>query len=319
LTKKQPQAMFDILGMYAQLENKVTAYAKVNLNLEVLNLRNDGYHNIFSIMAHINLNDLLKLDKFVIKEFSGIEIDIKPMDHIKGSFSNIIEDLPVEKNLIFKAAQKLSVKLNKAFEAKFSICKNIPAGAGLGGGSTDAVAALVLLCGAMDVSLSDIMDLAANIGADVPFALCQGTAICEGIGEQITQLPAILPHFVLLVNDGYHIDTKWAYEKLNRNTEYKVDEAKSFQKKERIQKAFNDKKWNNFFDLCTNDFEENVFKEYPKIASVKEKLAEYGADFSIMTGSGSTMIGLFSDEDKANIVAEKMRNTNKWVYLTKFV
>ena len=307
--------MFDILGMCVKLENVITAYAKVNLHLEVLNLRNDSYHNIFSVMAHIGLNDLLKLDKFVIiKKFNGIEIDIKPL---KGSFSSIIEELPVEKNLIFKAAQKLSTKLNKSFKADFSISKNIPAGAGLGGGSADAAAALVLLCNSMGVSLSDCMDF--NIGADVPFALCKGTAICEGIGEQITQLPIVLPHFVLLVNDGYHIDTKWAYEELNRSTNFKVDESEIMQKKEEIQKAFNDKKWNIFFDLCTNDFEEKVFYKYPKLAFIKEKLMEYGADFSIMTGSGSTIIGLFSNEDKANIVAEKMRNKNKWVYLTKFV
>ena len=302
--------------MYVQSENIITAYAKVNLNLEVLNLREDGYHNIFSVMAHIELNDLLKLDKFVIKEFSGIEINIKPTE---GSFSNIIEELPVEENLIFKAAQELSVKLNKTFQANFSICKNIPAGAGLGGGSADAAAALTLLYKAMDIPFLDIMDLAANIGADAPFALCEGAAICEGIGEKITQLAVTLPHFVLLINNGDHIDTRWAYKTLNRSSEFNIDDDYIIQKKEKIQKAFNAKKWNDFFDLCTNDFEENVFNKYPKIAFAKEELIKNGADFSIMTGSGSTMIGLFSDEDRANIVFEKMRNTNKWVYLTKFV
>ncbi len=166
------------------MTDSIRAHAKVNLHLEVLNRRDDGYHNIFSLMASVALHDLLKLEESSARELSGgidIAVAVKNNGGIHGS---VIDSIPAHENLIARAATLYYERAGMNGKAVFSIEKNIPAGAGLGGGSSDAAAALKLLNGRLGKFRDDeLAEMGSKIGADIPYCLHGGFAIGRGIGE----------------------------------------------------------------------------------------------------------------------------------------
>jgi 4-diphosphocytidyl-2-C-methyl-D-erythritol kinase len=293
------------------------AYAKINLHLEVLNRRKDGYHNIFSVMAQVGLYDLLKLECTEENCRNAASFNC-PVYCIGGNTSSIMDDLKEEDNLIVKAVRNLCLKQNCGFNGAFSLEKNIPAGAGLGGGSSDAATALLLVQSLCSVSDDDLHSAASMTGADVPFALYGGVALCEGIGEQVTSIRADLDYSVLLLNDGIHVDTGKAYAMLNRSEDLLSDQKQYAHSHEEIIKALKSGSLESVKHLLRNDFEEPVFSMYPRIGRIKDSVIACGADLAFMTGSGSTVVGLFRDKKTAQSAENFLKRQIKQVILTTF-
>jgi 4-diphosphocytidyl-2-C-methyl-D-erythritol kinase len=277
------------------LEPESKAFAKINLHLEVLNRRPDGYHNILSLMAGIDLYDLLKLHELHVHDAgpAGIELIIVSAG---GAREDVLKDIPRGGNLVEKAARLYFERAGLSGKAVFSLEKNIPAGAGMGGGSSDAAAALRMLNAELavfdDVALRG---LAAQVGADVPYCLTGGIAICEGIGEIIEPLNRSLSCWVLVADNGIHVNTAEAYRMIGRGAVPTLNEQQVSARKIAFRKAVGDGALDQMKALLKNDFEGPVFERYPLIRTVKERMSGAGALFAAMTGSGSSVVGLFDD------------------------
>lgn len=303
------------------MANSIRAHAKINLHLEVLNRRDDGYHNIFSLMASVALFDLLKLDDIKVHKSTGsVDIAVAVRSN-GGSHAGVIDSIPPHENLIAKASTLYLEQLGMNGTAAFSIRKDIPSGAGLGGGSSDAAAALKLLNGSLNAYQEEgLAEIGSKIGADVPYCLRGGFAICRGIGEIVMPVPGALRCWVLIVNDGIHVDTGSAYKALKRSADTGRDSEAAIGKTTRlIAGALAGKSIEALKSIAKNDFEEPAFRQYPGIAEMKERLYGQEADFAIMTGSGSSVVGLFSTKEKAEKAKSKLAKHYKEVIITKFV
>ncbi len=301
------------------MASQIRAYAKVNLHLEVLNRRQDGYHNIFSLMANVELHDLLKLESInVIKSRNGtVNVTI---DSVNGSHKELVDSIPIQDNLITRAVTAYLAECGMTGEIGFTIEKNIPAGGGLAGGSSDAAAALKLMNERL-ACFSDeaLLSLGSRLGADVPFCLMGGFAVCRGIGDIVNPFSGNLPYRVLIINDGIHVDTGSAYKALKRSEAGNGTEALIEGKARQMAEAISNGSIESLKRFAVNDFEKPVFEMHPKIAKMKEKLYGLGADFSLMTGSGSSIIGIFMQEKKAKQAHADLTEVYKEVILTRFV
>lgn len=319
MTKKRAHLnfAFHFNGLDFPLKNELKAYAKINLHLEVLNKRIDGYHNILSLMANVGIYDLLKLEEFRLSSSNeaGPEIIIV---NSGGRFASITDTIVTGENLVSKAANAYLSKAGISGRFVFSLEKNIPAGAGLGGGSSDAASALKLLNNAFGkFDGKTLSGIASKVGADVPFCLNSVPAICEGIGDIIEPLHGSLKSRVLVVNDGTHVNTSEAYSSLARTDEYRGELIS--EKKEKIRKAFAISDFSEISGFLRNDFEKPVFLEYPQIKDLKNEMKKTGAFFSAMTGSGSTVFGLFENDDEAEAARLYFDGKAATVILTEFV
>lgn len=232
-----------------------------------------------------------------------------------GDFSSIVEEIPVEKNLITIAVKKYMASIGRGGHFIFSITKNIPSGAGMGGGSSNAAAALKIVSGVLEREIDDeLRNSASSTGSDVPFFLEGGFAFVEGRGELVSRLDFNDKSFILLVNNGIHINTGSAYNSLKMPVSDTVINCSD--RKRIISEGIARKQdWKNLFK---NDFETGIFSSYPQIGFIKENLYDYGAFFASMTGSGSTVFGLFNDECSAKNVQKILENDGNRVYFTKF-
>lgn len=260
----------------------VKAYAKVNLGLRVIGKRPDGFHNIETLFHRINLSDELSVfvDNFI-------------------SLSCSEPTLPTNKdNLCWKAVELLQKELNVATGAKIHIQKNIPIGAGLGGGSSDAAAILKTLpkVWGKKVENSVLKKIALQLGSDVPFFLQNQSAYAEGRGEQLTPLTFTLPYWIVLVNPGIHVSTPWAYKALAEKR------GNFFSAKKNLSEAVTQSPL-QFILSSTNDFEEVVFKQHVAIGEIKKRFYELNAAHALMSGSGSSVFGLFEKESDAQNAA----------------
>ncbi len=254
----------------------IKSNAKINLSLEIIKKREDGYHNINTIFAPISLYDDITIEE----NNSGLKFEILPKT-----------EFPLYKNLLYRGAQLFFEKY-KIINPKLSISLNkiIPIGAGLGGGSSNAAFIINALNEYYDIKAQkqDLMLLGRQLGADVPFFINHSCAIGKGIGDELDYIDVNIPYKVLIVHPNVFVSTSWAYQSLNlvkENTENDL--------KELLYRSINDKKV--FSDFFRNDFENLVFNKYPEINYVKKKMYEQGAFFSMMTGSGSTVFGLFDN------------------------
>ena len=256
---------------------EIEAPAKINLGLRILSKRPDGFHNINTLFYPINdLTDIISIEKSDYTEF----------------ISNVDELTTGSNNLILKArniSEKLSgIKIN----AKFLLEKRIPIGAGLGGGSSDAAATLKGLNELFDLQFteSDLRDMALQLGSDVPFFLNPLPAIGTSRGEILESINLKIRKTIVLINPGIHISTPEIFSKvipLKNSLEY----HKLVQNNELLYEFTN--------SSLTNDFESIVFENYPEIKEIKRRLYSAGADFALMTGTGSTVFGLFPDLETA--------------------
>jgi 4-diphosphocytidyl-2-C-methyl-D-erythritol kinase len=256
---------------------KYSTYSKINLGLQVLNLRSDGYHNINTVFL-------------LIKLFDSLEISIS--DKIEIITSPEL-NIPLVENLIYKAGKIFLEKYNINSGFKVKIQKNIPTGGGLGGGSSNAVTTIIALneLFKLSVPISELMPLVSKIGSDCPFFLLnKRVAVGRGKGEILEGID-FEPNFkIALINPGIHISTPTAYKMLGRNS----DEINEINFTDILLKYSNEP--DKFKNLIINDFENVVFQLYPEIAEIKEKLYEIGADFALMSGSGSTVFGIFRND-----------------------
>jgi 4-diphosphocytidyl-2-C-methyl-D-erythritol kinase len=275
----------------------VKSPAKINLSLEVLRKREDGYHQIRSLMQAIDLFDEVTLEE----RPKGVAIS---SDH-PGCPAD-------ETNLASKAASLFLDDQREERGVAIHIKKRIPISAGLGGGSSNAAAALKgtrrLL--KLDVPDSKLHQLAARVGSDVPFFLCSPQALAEGRGEQIRPIRLYGGYWLVLVSPGIEVSTAWAY----RNTRINLT-------KQRRGVTFNNlEDASGFFQALPgyqNDLEEVVGKRYPVIRTIKENLEDSGAVKSSMSGSGPTVYGVFDQEPLAEEVARKLLRGDWQTFLTR--
>lgn len=275
---------------------KCFAPAKINLSLDVINKRPDGYHNLCMVMQTISLYD---------------EIDIEIADEI--TLDSNKKDIPLNnKNLAWKAAEAFFEYTNINGGCKMFIKKVIPDGAGLGGGSSDAAEVILALNKLYDTHLTpeEMQKIAVKIGADCPFFIVKGCCLAEGIGELLTPIENNTKVFVLIYKPDLSISTKWVYENLDLNNK------KEYNLKENLRLL---KDGNNAFyrEKMFNVLEDVSVKKYPEIEYIKTTLKTLGAEGAMMTGSGSAVFGIFSDENKAKTALDTLKNNN--VFLTKFI
>lgn len=292
--------------------DSIKAYAKINLHLEVLNKRPDGYHNIFTIMAKVGIFDLLQLEQCEVCKPGMLTISLQC---IGGRNASVMAHIPDEQNLIAKAVEKYCHHAGIGLQVTIAIQKNIPSQAGLAGGSTDAAATLLLLNKTLQYfNEQQLSDIAATIGADVPFCLNGNIALCEGIGEIITPLsPIDLPSSAIIVYDEIHCNTKDAYTALKRGPQIapscKADIISFWEKGDST----------SLLKIFKNDFQENMFNNNPGLVTVYTTLKSFHPNFVQMTGSGSAIFALFQDADRAENVYSYIQSRFSQVFFTKLL
>lgn len=274
---------------------KYFAPAKINLFLDVLNKRDDGYHNLSMIMQTIDLCD---------------EIDIEKAEKISLECNK--DGIPLnEKNLVWKAADLFFgyTKINGG--CKIYLKKIIPDGAGLGGGSSDAAQVLIALNEIYDTKLSNeqLKGIAVKIGADVPFFIEKGCCLAEGIGDILTPIENNTNPYVLVYKPEVSISTKWVYESLNLNNKKEKNKDELIE----LLRVGNMK----FYDGIFNVLEDVSITKYPEIEDVKNKFKNLGATNAMMTGSGSAVFAIFIDEIKAKEALGHFEKER--IFFTKFI
>lgn len=276
------------------------AYAKVNLGLDVLRKREDGYHDVKMIMQTVNLYDRLTIED---KAESGIEITANL------GFIPCNED-----NLIYKAAKLLMDEFGINSGVKIHLDKHIPVAAGMAGGSTDAAATLIGVNKLFRLGLSkeELMTRGVKIGADVPYCVMRGTALSEGIGEVLTKIDGMPQCHILIAKPPISVSTKFVYENLHAN------ELKVHPDIDGMVDAIKIGDLEMIASKMDNVLETVTVKEYPVIDEIKTFMKENGALNSIMSGSGPTVFGLFDNKEIAQKAYKglKSKNIAKQVFLT---
>lgn len=279
---------------------KLKALAKINLGLDVVRRREDGYHEVRMIMQTIHLYDQLELQKI---EEPTILVETN------------LDFLPVnENNLVYQAASLLRENCGIKEGIRIRLKKHIPVAAGMAGGSSDAAAVLYGMNEMFHLKKkrTELMELGVKIGADVPYCLMRGTALAEGIGEKLKSLPPMPKCPVLIAKPGISVSTKFVYEnlKLNENTIHPDINAQlaAIRRQDLAAVAAN----------MGNILETVTIPAYPVIADIRDCMLKEGAINAMMSGSGPTVFGLFPDEETAKQAYAKVRQQGlaKQVYLT---
>lgn len=282
-------------------ELKLKARAKINLGLDVVRKREDGYHEVRMIMQMINLYDKITLRK---KTESGITVTTN------------LSYLPVnEDNLVYRAAKLLMDEFQVDGGLEIELQKYIPVAAGMAGGSTDAAAVMVGVNRIFQLGLNkkQLMERGVKIGADVPFCIMRGTALAEGIGEELTPLPA-MPHCSLVIaKPKIHVSTKFVYGNL------KVRELTEHPDIDGQVQALRENDLEQLVARMGNVLETVTIPAYPVIDEIKHTMMKYGAMGAMMSGSGPTVFGIFEKEDKAQEVCRLLKKDKaaKQVYLVR--
>lgn len=278
----------------------IDSFGKINLILDILYKREDGYHELNTIMQEIALKDVIEIES----QDHGISIEANN------------NDLPLdEENLVHKAWRILSqeFKIDKGVSIK--IKKNIPIAAGLAGGSSNAAAVLKGLnkLWNLNLSLEELQTIGLKIGADVPFCLLGGTAYGEGIGQILTPIRKLKDKEILIANIGVPISTAYVYENLKlkgKTRSFEIDKMIKYIEEDDIE---------NVSKYLANTMEDVVIKEYPIIGEIKKTMIENGALGALMSGSGPTVFGIFNDNNKIHkckaILEERIEN----VIITKTI
>ena len=275
---------------------KINAPAKINISLDVLRRRDDGYHDVKMIMQSISLFDIIDVET----NSSG---EIK----ITSNKDNIPLD---ERNIAYKAVRLFLNEAKENCGVNIHIEKHIPVAAGLAGGSTNAAAVLIALNEIFDKRYTEdkLMDMGAKLGADVPFCIMQGTALSEGIGEKLSKLPAPNIKNILLVKPPIDVSTKWVYENLDLKNSVHPDIDKAVE----IIKSGNVSVLSN---VMGNILESVTVKKHPVIAEIKTEMKDLGATMSMMSGSGPSVFGFFENEANVKKAYDFFKNKYDEVFL----
>jgi 4-diphosphocytidyl-2-C-methyl-D-erythritol kinase len=266
--------------------------AKINVGLNVAEKRTDGFHNIETIFYPLLLSDELTFEKSESIEINSSSVQINNL----------------KKNIIESACIEFENIVNKKIGVKIFIDKKIPLGAGLGGGSSNAAVTLKAVNELYDLNLDNntLLNLALNIGSDVPFFLNPLPAFAVSRGEELKLINLEINYPILLVNPGIKISTAWAFENINPKKPaenlYDIFKNGNFD-------------FNELRSKVKNDFEPLVFSKYPEISEIKEELYNHGAEFALMTGTGSTVFGIFSNLQRANFAEDYFKQKEYFTYL----
>jgi len=280
---------------------QLKAYAKINLGLDVVRKREDGYHEVRMIMQTIKL-----FDKLTFRLLEEDEIRIKTN----------LGFLPVnEENLVYKAVKLIKDKYQIDKGLEIDLFKCIPVAAGMAGGSTDCAAALVGAAKMFGLHLSkqELMELGVKLGTDVPYCGLRGTALSEGIGEILTPLPPMPDCYILIAKPSISVSTKFVYENLRAN------ELEQHPDIDGMVEAIKAGSLSGITDRMENVLETVTIPAHPIIEDIKNCMKENGAINSLMSGSGPTVFGIYDSEEKAEqargIIREK--NLAQQVYVVK--
>lgn len=284
------------------LEMKLKAFAKINLGLDVIRRREDGYHEVKMVMQTVKL-----YDRIVLKRIDRPEIQVK---------TNLFYLPDNENNLVYKAAKLLREEFGIAQGVSIDLRKVIPVAAGMAGGSSDAAAVLFGMNRMFNLGLSmeELKERGVLLGADVPYCIMRGTALAEGIGERLTELVPPPRCRVLIAKPAISVSTKFVYENLKLNAQTKHPD---------IEDLIKELKAGNLEEMALqmgNILESVTIPNYPVIAEIKEQMKQAGALNAMMSGSGPTVFGLFHDSIKAQRALQMLKEGRlaKQVYLTEF-
>jgi len=260
------------------------APAKINWFLSIIDKREDGYHDIISLMQCVDLFDTIS--------FEDAE-DIELLSDL---------DIPVSENIVYKAACLVKGVCSYSRGARIVLRKNIPDGAGLGGGSSDAACTLIGLnrLWGLNLNKKELMQLASEIGSDVSFFIGGPFSLVEGRGEKVSSLKTESSVFMLLVKPEISISTSWAYNSYKRGLTKKHVDIKLF------CHALDRKNYDLLRHVVFNDLEKTVISRYPAIGKIKEMLIKNGAVIASMSGSGSAVFGIFNSDGEAVSASKKM-------------
>lgn len=270
---------------------KLRAYAKINLGLDVLRRREDGYHEVRMIMQTIRMYDRLEIKK---TDDPGI--------HLRTN----LDYIPVnEDNLVYKAAKLLMDQYQIKQGVTIDLRKFIPVAAGMAGGSSDAAATLVGInkIFRLGLSVEELMELGVQIGADVPYCIMRGTALAEGIGEKLTALSPMPECHVLIGKPGISVSTKYVY------TNLRLDENTDHPDIDGMLEAINKGELTGITQRMKNVLEPGVVEGHPVIAEIEKLMKEHGALNAVMSGSGPTVFGLFDDKSKAEEALQALKGS----------
>ena len=275
---------------------KIKAHAKINVGLDVVSKREDGYHELNMVMLPIELHDLIEIEPALYASFR-----CTPPYRIRP-----------EKNTLLKAIEVCREARPFKEQFKIHLHKVIPSQAGLGGGSTDAAAIINYLDVYFKWQLSDEekIALAVNVGADVPFCLFNKPAIVSGIGEKLTFFKLKTALSLILIQPHKGVSTKLAFKDLDIN---KLDHPSISEIAHTLQEG----DLLNLFEHMGNSLENKAISLVPEIAVIKNELIDYGLDFSMMTGSGSVVMGFSQDDTILHRAVSDLRSQYRFVKVTK--
>jgi 4-diphosphocytidyl-2-C-methyl-D-erythritol kinase len=282
-------------------EITVFAPAKINVVLRILDRRPDGFHNLWSIMQTVALEDEVQIR--LRSDRTEIEL--------RCDATQLAAD---RSNLVYRAAAEVLARSQQSIGLDIELRKRIPMGAGLGGGSSDAAATIMglnrLLC--LEWSPMQMADAGQSLGSDVPFFLFAPSAFVAGRGETVRPVIVDGGRWVVLVNPGFEVNTKWAYQELAA-TRLAVTPLSPVQQNLDRQSHVS---WDQLIAAAENDFEAPVFAAHEKLREIKRNLLNYGAEIALLSGSGATVFGIFTSEARARQAQAQFVNESS---MTAFV
>ncbi|HET7479498.1 MAG TPA: 4-(cytidine 5'-diphospho)-2-C-methyl-D-erythritol kinase [Rubrobacteraceae bacterium] len=268
------------------------AFAKVNYALDVLGVREDGYHEISTVMQSVSLADEVE----ITRAEGGLDLRVEP----EG-----VEVGPLERNTIYRAWTLLRERTGRGLPVRVRVLKKIPAGAGLGGGSADAAAALIGLNRLFDLGLEveDLAELGVRIGADVPFCLTGGTALGEGVGEVLTALPAPPQHFLVIAKPAASADTGEVYRAYDELPPCGSGISDA------LALALRSGDLRVFAEAAGNDLARVTRELVPEVENLERALLQAGALGVSMTGTGTAVYGIFANWEDALAAADRIETS----------
>ena len=269
---------------------RLQAFAKINLGLDVLGKREDGYHEVRMIMQTIQMYDVLEIEK---KKEPGIVLT-----------TNIPYVPTDERNLVYKAAQMLMDEFGIEEGLSIKLRKFIPVAAGMAGGSSNCAAALKGMNQLFDLGLSidELCEIGVTLGADVPYCIWGGTALSEGIGEKLSRVDAMPDCYILIAKPGISVSTAFVYKNLDLPALSKHPDIDG------MLECLKEKDLTGICNRLENVLETVTIKEYPIIEKVKKHLMDQGAKGALMSGSGPTIFAIFEDKKTADDAMESLRS-----------
>ncbi|MGH7182541.1 MAG: 4-(cytidine 5'-diphospho)-2-C-methyl-D-erythritol kinase [Nitrospiraceae bacterium] len=264
----------------------VFAPAKINLILRILDRRPDGFHNLWSIMQTVALEDEVQITLRADRQDIQLTCDAMQL-------------AADQSNLVYRAAAAVLARAQRSIGLDIALRKRIPMGAGLGGGSSDAAATIIGLNLLLQLkwSSTQMADVGHSLGSDVPFFLFAPSSCVAGRGETVRSVVVEGARWVVLVNPGFGVDTKWAYQELAATRTAVMPLSLAQRELDRQLQV----SWPQLVAAAENDFEEPVFAAYEQLREIKRSLQAHGAELALLSGSGATVFGVFTDEGRARL------------------